>query len=430
MPRNLTEMLDALARVHPKKIDLGLARIERVLNGLGRPQDRLPPVIHVAGTNGKGSTIAYLHAMAKAQNKRVHVYTSPHLVHFNERLIVAGEPISDKVLQAALERVQIANGDAPLSFFEAITAAMFLVFSEIAADIAIIEVGLGGRYDATNIVLPICTLISAIGYDHAEFLGHDLTRIAYEKAGIFKSGCPAIIGAQSEQVATVLKAEAQKCNASFKQWGQEYYAYVQNGRLVYEEPQLLLDLPRPALCGAHQITNAGLAVAAACELGWSSKTMAQGLEMAVWPARLQNLQQGKLAEKVTERQGELWLDGGHNPHAARALRQYMVELETLHKAALVIIIGMLKNKDAPGFLEAFSGLACGVVVVPVEDHEAWCAEALYIKAQTLELAIQGADTIESGLDKALELTAGMKQQPRILICGSLYLAGEVLRLSQ
>ena len=350
----LEDALQKLEHLHPKKIDLGLARIKRVLKKLGHPERSLPPTIHVAGTNGKGSTIAFLRAMAEAQGLRVSVYTSPHLVNFCERIVLAGTPIDEPYLLDILARVRTANDGQPLSFFEATTAAAFLAFSETRADILILEVGLGGRYDATNVIdRPAAVAITPIDYDHAEFLGRDLAKIAREKAGIFKAFTPAFSAPQSKIVSAILEQEAGKTRADLKISGQHFSAYRQHGRLNFEESNTVLDLPEPNLRGAHQITNAGLAIALARSLRIDDKSIAKGILSATWPARLQPLIQGKLAVLAKKHAAQLWLDGAHNPHAARALAAAMAELDARSPRPLVLIMGMLANKDAPGFLDMF-----------------------------------------------------------------------------
>ena len=270
--------LAAMAALHPKKIDLGLDRIQRVLQALGNPQDRLPPVVHIAGTNGKGSTISFIRAMAEAGGLKCHVYISPHLVHFRERITTASKEISDSQLLDVLERVRIANDGQPLSFFEATTAAALLAFSESAADLCIIEVGLGGRYDATNVIdRPAVIGITPVDMDHAEFLGRDQAAIAREKAGIMKHLVPAAIGKQSDLVSAVLDAEANKLSVQAAFFGQDFRAYRQHGRLVYEDETTLMDLPLPALVGEHQITNAGLAIRIARILQFDERAIERGL---------------------------------------------------------------------------------------------------------------------------------------------------------
>ncbi|CAM3825104.1 bifunctional folylpolyglutamate synthase/dihydrofolate synthase [Litorimonas haliclonae] len=429
------QALATLRALHPKKIDLGLDRIESVLAKLGHPERKMPPIIHVAGTNGKGSTVANLRAMAEAAGLKAHVYTSPHLVHFRERIVVSGEEISDESLVDVLTRVREANAGAPLSFFEATTAAAYLAFSESAADIALIEVGLGGRYDATNVIRPTCCAITPIDYDHAEFLGRDLAGIAREKAGIMKSHAPVICGVQSDLVNAVLDAEARKAGADIKIWGQDYRAYRQHGRLIFEQDEEMLDLPLPALRGEHQIRNAGLAVMVARTLGWPAEAIAAGLQKAVWPARLQSLTKGIYAEMAHEAGAELWLDGGHNPHAARAVANAMAELEQTTERPLILITGMLANKDIGGFLDAFEGLASAVIGISIPDHDSLAPETLKELATSRNMLGFVADDIFDAVELAIEtgeaLSDGTTGQsptpPRILICGSLYLAGEVLK---
>ena len=429
------QALATLRALHPKKIDLGLDRIEAVLAKLGHPERKMPPIIHVAGTNGKGSTVANLRAMAEAAGLKAHVYTSPHLVHFRERIVVAGEEISDESLVDVLTRVREANAGAPLSFFEATTAAAYLAFSESPADIALIEVGLGGRYDATNVIRPTCCAITPIDYDHAEFLGRDLAGIAREKAGIMKPHAPVICGVQSDLVNAVLDAEAQKANANIKIWGQDYRAYRQHGRLIFEQDEEMLDLPLPALRGEHQIRNAGLAVMVARTMGWPAEAIASGLQKAVWPARLQSLTKGIYAEMAHEAGAELWLDGGHNPHAARAVASAMAELEQTTERPLILITGMLANKDIGGFLDAYEGLASAVIGISIPDHDSLAPETLQELATSRNMLGFVSDGISDAVQLAIEtgkaLSDGTTEQsptpPRILICGSLYLAGEVLK---
>jgi len=431
----IEQALATLRALHPKKIDLGLERIEAVLAKLGHPEQQMPPIIHVAGTNGKGSTLANLRAIAEAAGLTAHVYTSPHLVHFRERIVVSGKEIGDDALVDVLTRVREANAGAPLSFFEATTAAAYLAFSESAADVALIEVGLGGRYDATNVIQPTCCAITPIDYDHAEFLGRDLAGIAREKAGIMKAHVPVICGLQGDLVNAVLDAEAQKAKADIKVWGQDYRAFRQHGRLVFEQDEEMLDLPLPALRGEHQIRNAGLAVMVARTMGWPAEAIATGLQYAVWPARLQSLTKGIYAEMAHDAGAELWLDGGHNPHAARAVANAMAELEQTTERPLILITGILANKDIGGFLDAFEGLASAVIGISIPDHDSLAPETLrelamgrnmmgYI-ADGIPQAVQLA--IKTGKDLSPETTDHSIIAPRILICGSLYLAGEVLK---
>ena len=421
----LLKALQALEHLHPKKIDLGLERIERVLKKLGSPQDSLPPTVHIAGTNGKGSTTAFLHAMAEAQGLRVHVYTSPHLVSFCERIVLAGESIDEPKLLSILDKVQSANNGKPLSFFEATTAAAFLAFSETPADLLILEVGLGGKFDATNVVSrPALVAITPIDYDHAEFLGRDLAQIAREKAGIFKAHTPAFSAEQSKLVGAVLDAEAAKSRAVLKSMGEHFSAYAQQGRLVFEDENTLLDLPLPKLRGAHQIKNAGLAIALARALLIDDTAIAKGIETANWPARLQPLSIGALAKLAISSGAELWLDGGHNPHAATALATAMAELDAQKPRPLILIMGMLANKNAAGYLDAFEGMANQLVAVPIPDHASLSAENLMDIAKGRNINASAANTVEQAVKQIMAKV--LTPPPRILICGSLYLAGHVL----
>jgi len=432
------QALAALTALHPKKIDLGLGRILRVLKALGNPQLKLPPTVHIAGTNGKGSTVAYLRAFAESAGLKAHVYTSPHLVHFRERIVVGSNEISDDALVDVLSRVRAANNGQPLSFFEATTAAMFLAFSESPADIALIEVGLGGRFDATNVITPACCAITPIDYDHAEFLGRDISGVAREKAGIMKAHAPVIIGPQMDIVRAVLDAQANKARSDAKFWNEDFRAYRQHGRLVYEDDNQLLDLPLPALIGEHQIMNAGTAIAVARQMQIPEKAIEKGLGTVSWPARMQNISSGVLADIVAEDGGELWLDGGHNPHAARAVANVMADLEAQTPRPLILITGILANKDIGGFLDAYEGLASAVIGVSIPGHTALAPETLIEIAEKRGLAGQVARNITDAVQRAVKtgqtLTCDTKDHqratpPRILICGSLYLAGEVLKLN-
>lgn len=423
----LKEALQELEKLHPKKIDLGLERIARVLKTLGNPQHNLPPTVHVAGTNGKGSTIAFLRAIAEAQGLKVHVYTSPHLVSFCERIILGGAIVKEPILLDALKRVQIANDGKPLSFFEATTAAAFLCFSEHPADLLLLETGLGGRFDATNVIeRPAAIAITSIDYDHKEFLGKDLAKIAREKAGIFKAHAPAFSAPQTDLVRAVLTSEAALTRTDLKNLDEHFHCYRQQGRLVYEDDGQLLDLPLPSLAGDHQSMNAGLAIAIAKSLKIDDRAIAKGITKAAWPARLQSITHGPLFEIANEHQAELWLDGGHNPHAARALAGALAEMEFKTSRPLVLIMGMLANKDAPGFLDAFAGLAQNLIAVPIQSHASLTPEILVDMAKGRGMETHTAETLEEAVKLACKTKSGIP--PRILICGSLYLAGEVLAL--
>lgn len=428
MPKNdaLQPVLDRLAALHPKKIDLSLGRLEALLEKLGRPQDRLPPVVHVAGTNGKGSVCAYLRAMAEAAGERVHVYTSPHLVRFNERIVLAGEIVDDARLTEAFARCEAANQDAPITFFEITTAAALLLFTETPADRLILEVGLGGRFDATNVIAkPQVTVITPVSLDHAEFLGTDIAGIAGEKAGILKTGIPAIVGPQRPEAEDRITAIANAIGAPARLWDRDYRAWSEQGRLVYEEENLLWDLPRPALAGEHQIINAGIAVAAARAAGFAEPAVREGLETASWPARLQRLASGPVVAAAGE--AEIWLDGGHNAAAGQALARAMADLEARAPRPLILICAMSANKDAVAFLSPFAGLARRVQAIAFaggrdgSQHPSTLAEAA---AKAGLVAETNADLYSAIADAVRD-----DPPPRILVCGSLYLAGEVLGLN-
>lgn len=419
-------ILTRLLSLHPKIIDLSLDRMSRILQRLGNPHERLPPVIHVAGTNGKGSTVAYLRAMLEAAGLRVHCYTSPHLVRFHERIRVAGELISEPALTALLEECETANDGAAITFFEITTAAAFLAFSRTPADYLILEVGLGGRLDATNVIeRPRACVITAIDFDHQQFLGDTLTLIAHEKAGILKRGVPAIIGVQSDEARSEIERVAGRVGAPLAIANQEWQSFEQHGRLVFQDENGLLDLPLPHLQGRHQVDNAGNAIAALRALGdvrITENHIAQGLKSVTWPARMQRLGPGALWSHVPA-DAEMWLDGGHNPSAARALAQALSDLNDRHSRPLVLVWGMLNTKDIASFIGAFAGIAHRAVTIAIpEEENAVTAEALAQAARGKGLAAETAASLEDALRQASLTTPA----PRILICGSLYLAGRVL----
>ncbi|MCC5997003.1 MAG: bifunctional folylpolyglutamate synthase/dihydrofolate synthase [Oceanicaulis sp.] len=419
--------LARLARLHPKSIDLALGRIERLLAALGDPQDRLPPVIHITGTNGKGSTAAFLKAIGEAAGERVHVYTTPHLVRFNERIVLAGEIVSDDVLRDAFARCEAANDGAEITFFEITTAAAFLLFAETRADRVILETGLGGRMDATNVIVrPQCTVITPVSLDHQAFLGGTLREIAGEKAGIIKPGVPVVCGPQAPEVMAVIEATARRAQAPLTVWERDFTIRPEHGGLVYEEENLLWDLPAPGLKGPHQIANAALAAAAARACGYDQSAVRTGVAQARWPARLQRLGSGPLAQIAQGGGAELWLDGGHNPAAAEALAAALGEMEAARERPLVLICAMSRNKDAQGYLRWFSTLAARVITVSFSGGRegAMSAQALAEAARSASLPAQTAAGLVEAVHDALE----DYPSPRIVICGSLYLAGEVLAL--
>jgi len=422
-----------LAALHPKRIDLSLDRIERLLAALDHPERKLPPVIHVAGTNGKGSTIAFLRAILEAAGKRVHVYSSPHLVRFNERYRL-GQPgegvlVSDAELSATLEECERANAGAPITVFEITTAVGLVLFARHPADVLLMEVGLGGRLDATNVIEhPLATIITPISIDHIDFLGDTLEKIANEKAGILKRGTPAIVAAQTRDALAVIERQAAKLNAPLKIAGEDWTATEERGRLVYQDEAGLLDLPAPKLYGRHQFENAGLAIAALRAIKpfkIAPAAYEAGMVKADWPARLQRLAAGRLVE-LAPAGSELWLDGGHNPDGGRAVAAALADLEERVSRPLVLIVGMLANKDCAGFLSNFTGLARRMIAVPVPGAEkGMSAEAVADAARAIGLPATSRDNLIEALDAARKLD--LDPPPRILITGSLYLAGEVLR---
>jgi dihydrofolate synthase/folylpolyglutamate synthase len=422
-----------LTALHPKRIDLSLERLQRLLTALDHPEKKLPPVIHVAGTNGKGSTIAFLRAILEAAGKRVHAYTSPHLVRFNERFRIGGpggsEPVSDEELVATMEECERTNAGARITVFEITTAVGLVLFARHPADVLLLEVGLGGRLDATNVVdNPLATIITRISIDHTDFLGDSLEKIAAEKAGILKHGVPAVIASQSRDALAVIERQAAKLAVPLKIAGEGWTATEERGRLVYQDETGLIDLPPPRLYGRHQYENAGLAIAALRAIKRFTIPPAAydaGMVKADWPARLHRLGQGRLVD-LAPAGSELWLDGGHNPDGGRAIAAALADLEERVSRPLVLIVGMLANKDCEGFLSNFAGLARRMIAVPVPGVEkGLSAAAIADTARAIGLSATSRDSLTEALDAARKLD--LDPPPRILITGSLYLAGEVLR---
>ena len=425
----IDSILARLTALHPKRIDLSLDRLQQLLAALGHPEKKLPPVIHVAGTNGKGSTVAFLRAILEAAGKRVHVYTSPHLARFNERFRLNGALVSNDELAAAMEECERANKDAPITVFEITTAAGLLLFSRHPADVLLLEVGLGGRLDATNVIdAPLATVITRISMDHVDFLGDTLEKIAAEKAGILKRNVPAIIAAQHGDVLRVIERQAARLKAPLKISGEDFTATEERGRLVYQDDNGLLDLPAPKLYGRHQFENAGLAIAtlrAIPSLKIPAAAYEAGLVKADWPARMQRLAQGKLVD-LAPPGSELWLDGGHNPDGGRAIAAALADLEERVSRPLVLIVGMLATKDCEGFLRNFTGLARRMIAVPIPGADKpLTAEAVADCARNIGLPATSRDNLSEALDAVRKLD--LEPPPRILITGSLYLAGDVLR---
>jgi dihydrofolate synthase/folylpolyglutamate synthase len=424
---SLDDVIARLSALHPRRIDLSLDRMHRVLERLGNPERKLPPVIHVAGTNGKGSTVAYLRAILETAGLRVHVYTSPWLVRINECFRLAGRLVGDDELQAVLEQCERANAGEPLTFFEAKTAAGFLLFARHPADVLLLEVGLGGRLDSTNVIeAPLASVITPISMDHMEFLGNTLAAIAGEKAAIIKRRVPVISAEQPDEVMTVIEQQARRMQAPLHAAGQQWHVSVERGRLVYQDDRGLMDIAAPRLFGRHQFDNAGLAIAALraidqLKLGHAAY---EGIVNAEWPARMQRLSSGRLIE-LGPAGCEIWLDGGHNAEGGRVVAAALGDLEERVSRPLVVIVGMMGTKDAGGFLANFAGLTRHIftVEIPGQDN-AMSQDRLADAARALGMRVEIAGTVEGALRAIARLA--YEVPPRILITGSLYLAGHVL----
>lgn len=422
----MSELEALLARMfHPslQVIEPGLARVERFLDLLGNPQKRLPPVVHVAGTNGKGSLLAYLQAIFEAAGLRVHRYSSPHLVRFNERIILAGQVIDDVYLTDLLRRIGPLIEEQPVTFFESTTAAAFLAFSEVPADVVLLETGMGGKWDATNVVdAPVLTAITPISMDHMNFLGNSIAEIAAEKAGIIKPGVPCVIGRQGAEAMHVVVQRADAVAAPLYRMGRGWQVVWHGKKASFESPERLIPL-LPALAGRHQFDNAATAVACIDKLpqfGISNAHIAQGLAQAMWPARLQHLQQGALV-KLLPKGLELWLDGGHNPQGGQVLADFFRERGF---AGVHVVCGMVKGKDTAAYLDPMAPYVreLHAVAIPGEE-QSQPAEQVQMAARHAGLKAFSAPSVE----KALQTIAAHAKTPGIVcICGSLYLAGKVL----
>ncbi|MGL4405067.1 MAG: bifunctional folylpolyglutamate synthase/dihydrofolate synthase [Notoacmeibacter sp.] len=428
-------VIERLMTLHPKGYDLSLGRISGLLERLGNPQNNLPPVIHIAGTNGKGSASAFCRALIEASGHTCHVHTSPHLVKWHERFRIGAKTdsgfVEDAKLNEALILVEAANGGNAITVFEILTAAMFLLFSEHPADAAIIEVGLGGRFDATNVIMkPAVSLVMPIAFDHVAFLGDTIDKIAFEKAGIFKRGAPAVIGQQGFELAreTLIERAMQVGARPIAVYGQDYLAFEEHGRMVYQDEDGLYDLPLPALNGRHQLANAAAAIAAVKAAGFTvdQEIAERAMQSVYWPARMQALKTGKLIE-LAPKGSELYVDGGHNPHAGTAVAEALVALEEQKPRPLFLICGMLTTKEPRGYFEAFEGIVRHVFTVPIEGSEAgYDPETLADLAMEAGLTAEAAASPEAVLLMLRDQWNGLEQAPRILIGGSLYLAGAVL----
>lgn len=417
------EILARLAALYPKFMDLQLDREYRLLEALGNPHKRLPPVIHVAGTNGKGSTIAYLRAFLEAAGKRVHAFTSPHLVHFNERIRLAGRLVETPLLNDTLEAVEKVNDGRPITQFEITTTAAFKLFAEIPADYLLLEVGMGGTFDSTNVVEnPLGVVITPVDVDHQAYLGRTVADIAVNKAGILKRGSPAVFGRQRDDGLAVLEARATELGITPFVFGRDFDGYRQSGRLAYQDADGLMDLPPPALAGFHQFENAALAIAAARHFGLpvSEANFAEGLRAVEWPARLAPVR-GLLRDMLPAGH-ELWLDGGHNAHGAAALARALIEMQAARPAPLVMVLGMMNTRSPADFLEPFAGRVRRLLALDIPgEQNAHPAAAIVEAAHAAGIDAAAMPSVTDALRDA----AGV-EGARVVICGSLYLAGHVL----
>ncbi len=417
-------ILERLMSLHPKIIDLVLDRVWRLLERTGNPHLALPPVVHIAGTNGKGSTLAMIRAGIEGAGQSAHAYTSPHLARFHERVRLAGDLISEPALAALLEECEAANGGEPITFFEITTVAALLAFARAEADWTLLEVGLGGRLDATNVVArPALTVITPVSIDHQQYLGETLGEIAAEKAGILKRGVPCVVAPQPDAARDVIEEVAARVGAPLLIGGQDWQARMERGRLIFEDGKGLLDLDPPRLPGPHQVTNAGTALAALRVLGFGEEACQAALTRAEWPARMQRLRSGPLADAVPA-ESELWLDGGHNAAAGEALALVLAEMAAKRDVPVRLICGMLDTKDPGGFLRPLAPHVAGAQCVAIPDAAATLpAETLAGAAREAGIEAAAAGSVEDALAETLA-TPG---PTRILICGSLYLAGHVLK---
>lgn len=413
-------ILERMMALHPKIIDLTLDRMWRCLAAVGDPHENVAPVIHVAGTNGKGSTQAMIRAGLESEGQQVHAYTSPHLAWFHERIRVAGEIISEKELASVLDEVYQRNGGGSITYFEITTVAAFLAFARKKADWTLLEVGLGGRHDATNVIArPHLTIITTVDLDHQQFLGETIPEIAFQKAGIIKRGVPVIVGPQHEAALDVIEAEAARLGAPVFASGQHWHAREERGRMVFEDETGLVDVPLPNLLGAHQIGNAGMALAALRHSGFGDAAMEGAVTKAFWPARLQRLVKGPLVELAGP--AEIWLDGGHNPAAGAALAAALNDFPT---RPTHMICGMLSTKDVTGYLRPMADAVKSLTAIAIPGESATLpAEETAEAAREVGIETRVAESVEA----ALEAILVNDPSARVLICGSLYLAGAVLR---
>lgn len=425
-------LINKLSEIHPKGFDLSLDRISDLLKKLGKPQNRLPPVIHVAGTNGKGSTLAFTRAILEAQGYKVHVHTSPHLVNWHERYRLAGKLVSDDVLADVIQRVADANDDKPITVFELLSAVMFVLFSEHEADFALVEVGLGGRFDATNVIPnPRVCAIAPVALDHQAYLGDTIEKIAFEKAGIIKKHVPVAVGRQQDSARDTIEEVARKNGSSIVIGGQDFDAYRDATGFVYQDEDGLLDLPLPKLAGEHQLENAALAMAAIRLAGIevSSQAFAKGMLSVTWPGRLEKLPSGKITKSFSDN-ADIWIDGGHNPSAGEAISAELIRQNAGSNRKTLLICGMINTKEPFGYFKPFEALGVEVLTVPVAQSEAGIPpQELAEVAKSAGLETHSVGSLDEAITEASnrhEKTPDM----RILFCGSLYMVGEVLGMNE
>ncbi|MGI9351541.1 MAG: bifunctional folylpolyglutamate synthase/dihydrofolate synthase [Rhizobiaceae bacterium] len=424
-------LIDKLSENHPKGFDLSLGRITGLLGKLGNPHLEIPPAIHVAGTNGKGSTLAFARAILEGAGYRAHVHTSPHLVNWNERYRLAGKLVDDNALVEAIERVSEANEGKPITIFEIMSAVMFLLFSEHEADFSLVEVGLGGRFDATNVIpKPLVSAIAPISLDHQSYLGDTIEKIAFEKAGIIKSGVPVVVGVQADVVQAVLEEVAGQSRSPIYISGQDFDFHRDATGFVFQDETGLLDLPLPRLAGNHQLANAALAIAAvrAAQIEVGEHAFAQGMLKAVWPGRLEKLQGRKISAHL-HRHPDIWIDGGHNPDAGEAIATEISRITKATKQNVLLVCGMINTKDPLGYFKSFAGLGAQVITVPVAMSDAGIPPAeLAEVARKAGLEAKSAKNLEDGIEKAAELVKD-HENTLVLFCGSVYMVGEVLAIN-
>ncbi len=412
-------LLDRMMTLHPKVIDLTLDRVHRLLGLLDNPERAIPPAIHIAGTNGKGSTQAMIRAGLEQAGQRVHAYTSPHLARFHERIRLAGSLISEPALAALLDECVERNGPDEITFFEITTCAAFLAFARTPADWTLLEVGLGGRLDATNVITPRLSIITPVSMDHESFLGDTIAKIAGEKAGIIKRGIPVIVGPQHPDGLEVIESTAARLGAPILAYGQHWHVWEERGRLIYQDESGLLDLPLPNLPGPHQIQNAGAAITALRHLGHDEAACQAAVTRAEWPARMQRLRHGPLIDLAP--QAELWLDGGHNPAGGEAIAATLAQMPA---RPTHLICGMLNTKDVTGYMRPLAAqvTALHAVSIPGEKNTL-PSDATRDAARAVGIDATSAPSVAD----ALTAITATNPQARILICGSLYLAGYILR---